>query len=76
LEHMSEKKRQKCLAQIETNIKTLKSSMEENIVLKENNAAIPEAGMAVLRQQLALAEAVETWIATLNASCSKEETAE
>ena len=46
-------------------VKALKSSIEENVLQKEKNTEIPEAGKAVLRQQLALAEAVETWIAAL-----------
>ena len=65
LEHLSKKNQQKCLAQIEDNVKALKSSIEENVLQKEKNTEIPEAGKAVLRQQLALAEAVETWIAAL-----------
>ncbi|MDR3891003.1 MAG: PadR family transcriptional regulator, partial [Blautia sp.] len=32
---------------------------------KENDSGIPETGMAVLKQQLILANAIETWIASL-----------
>lgn len=54
-----------CLINIEENIKTLKSYLEENINRKEGLAEIPQSGMAVLKQQLILAEAIESWIATL-----------
>lgn len=54
-----------CVARIEGNVKTLKSYLEENIHDKENIPEIPETGMAVLRQQFVLVEAIERWIATL-----------
>lgn len=55
-----------CLADIAQNIKILKTYLEENILEKENVPEIPETGMAVLRQQFALAEAIEKWTASLN----------
>ena len=54
-----------CLDSIEDNVKELKSYIEENIDRKEGLSEIPETGMAVLKQQHILAEAIETWIATL-----------
>lgn len=54
-----------CLADIEDNVKTLKAYMEENIRMKENSLEIPQTGMAVLQQQLILAQSIETWIASL-----------
>ena len=54
-----------CIAGIEKNVKILKTYLEENIRIKENVPEIPETGMAVLRQQFILAEAIETWIASL-----------
>lgn len=57
-----------CLAMIEQNILTLKSYLEENIRQKEPLAEIPETGMAVLQQQLILAQAMETWMASLKES--------
>lgn len=54
-----------CLANIEDNIRTLKAYLAENIRAKENEPHIPETGMAVLQQQFILAQAVETWIASL-----------
>ncbi len=53
-----------CVTNIEKNVKTLKSYLEENIREKENIPEIPETGMAVLRQQFILVEAIEKWIAS------------
>lgn len=54
-----------CLANIENNVKVLKSYIEENIKIKENIPEIPAEGMAVLQQQFILVQAIETWIASL-----------
>lgn len=54
-----------CLTNIENNVKTLKTYLEDNISLKENIPEIPETGLAVLQQQLTLAQAIETWITSL-----------
>ena len=45
--------------------KELKKYLEENIALKKSKEDIPVTGMAVLRQQYTLAEAIEEWIASL-----------
>ncbi|MCI5498246.1 MAG: PadR family transcriptional regulator [Clostridiales bacterium] len=65
LDGLSLEKQRVCLASIEENIKTLKGYLEENLREKENLPEIPETGMAVLRQQLILAQAIETWIESL-----------
>lgn len=65
LDSLALENRTACLADIEDNIGKLKAYLEENIREKENITAIPETGMAVLRQQLLLTEAVETWIVSL-----------
>lgn len=54
-----------CLTNIESSIKTLKAYIEENLRIKENIEEIPETGIAVLQQQLILAEAIEKWISSL-----------
>ena len=54
-----------CVDGIESNIKMLKSYLQDNLREKENAPEIPETGMAVLRQQLILAEAIEAWITSL-----------
>lgn len=54
-----------CVSSIEKNVKTLKAYLEENIHEKENILEISETGMAVLRQQFVLVEAIEKWIASL-----------
>ena len=62
-----------CLRDIDSNVKTLIRFLEENERLKEKRPDIPETGMAVLRQQLLLAQAIETWIASLRENQEKEE---
>lgn len=57
-----------CIESISKNVQELKAYLEENLHAKENVPDIPETGMAVLRQQLILAEAIETWIASLRMS--------
>lgn len=54
-----------CLTEIENNIKTLKAYLEDNIREKKIVLSIPETGMAVLRQQYVLAQAIEAWIISL-----------
>ena len=41
------------------------ASIEENIREKENDPEIPKTGMAVLQQQIVLADAIEKWIISL-----------
>ncbi len=65
LDSLSAEQQKLCLAKIEENVKNLKSYLEENILAKENIPEIPETGMAVLQQQLILAQAIETWIASI-----------
>lgn len=65
LDSLSPEKQKLCLTEIESNIKTLKEYIEENTRLKKDVTEIPETGMAVLRQQLILAQAIETWIVSL-----------
>ena len=57
---------------IEDSVRTLKAYLQENIETKENIPEIPETGMAVLQQQFILAEAIETWIASLEKTCDDE----
>ncbi|MBD5467971.1 MAG: PadR family transcriptional regulator [Lachnospiraceae bacterium] len=54
-----------CIENIEQNISTLKSYLYENLRIKENVPEIPETGIAVLQQQIVLAEAIEKWIASI-----------
>ena len=53
-----------CMESIENSAAALRAYLEENLREKENIPEIPETGMAVLRQQLALAEAIENWVAS------------
>ena len=65
LDSLPEEKRKECLVSIEENVKDLRTYLEENIFVKEKNPEIPETGLAVLRQQFILIQAIETWIASL-----------
>lgn len=58
-------KQKACLSNIENNIKSAVKTLKENIDEKEDVPNVPMAGMAVLKQQYILAEAMETWIETL-----------
>lgn len=65
LESMPYERQRECLDHIEDNIKVLKAYIEENMDRKERDADVPAAGMAVLRQQSVLVQAIEAWIAGL-----------
>lgn len=62
LDSLSPDKQRSCLNHIAENVNILKSYLEENLREKENLPEIPETGMAVLKQQLVLTQAIETWI--------------
>lgn len=66
LTSLSKENQQACLDNIEENVSTLRRYLDENIKSKENAPDIPEAGLAVLQQQAILAEAIETWIRSMN----------
>lgn len=65
LDSLPKEKQKSCLTEIENNMKTLKGYIEENVSLKEHLPEISKTGMAVLEQQLILAQALETWIEEL-----------
>lgn len=65
LESMSKERQKECLDNIERNMNAQKDCLKENIALKEKDSDIPATGMAVLRQQLLLADAIEEWISAL-----------
>ena len=54
-----------CIANIEKNVRDLKACLQENLREKENVPEVPKTGMAVLRQQYVLAQAIEAWIEEL-----------
>ncbi|MDO4328023.1 MAG: hypothetical protein Q4C66_01635 [Lachnospiraceae bacterium] len=68
LDSLSPENQKTCIADIEKNIQTLKSYLEENLREKEDMPEIPQTGMAVLRQQFVLVEAIEKWIASIKKS--------
>lgn len=65
LNNLSAENQKSCIDSIENNIELLIEYIKENIVQKEKIPNIPEAGMAVLQQQLILAQAIKTWIASM-----------
>lgn len=60
-----------CIKGIENNVRTLKAYLEDNFREKGNVPEIPEMGIAVLRQQLVLVEAIEKWIDSLKQGFSE-----
>lgn len=72
LDSLTKEKQKECISEIEKNVGILKNYLKENLQTKENLPEIPETGMAVLRQQIVLAEAIEDWIASLNMLPSRQ----
>lgn len=72
LESLSAEKQSFCLAGIEENLRVLNEYLQENLWLKENSPEIPAAGLAVLRQQLALAAALKDWLSELRQKVEKD----
>lgn len=67
LHSLSPENQRRCLTDIEDNVKVLRHYLEDNMNLKVNEPDIPETGIAVLQQQLILAQAIESWISSLKA---------
>ncbi len=65
LDGLPKERQRACLERIEGNVKQMRGHIEENLARKEGDDRVPEMGMAVLRQQLALARAMEAWIDAL-----------
>ena len=65
LDSVSSEMQTSCIAAIEKNVQDLKSYLEGNLREKENAPEVPSIGLAVLRQQFVLAEAIENWITAL-----------
>lgn len=73
LDSLPSEMQKSCIAGIEKNVGEMKSYLEENLRAKENVPEVPEIGMAVLRQQYVLAEAIENWINSLKESLKVNE---
>lgn len=54
-----------CLSAIRAQVAALRASLEDNLSAKSSAPDVPWTGLAVLRQQHALAEAIEAWMASL-----------
>lgn len=66
LDSVSAEQKAEYIGNIDKSISELKTTLEENLRLKENNSNIPATGMAVLNQQYALVVAIENWIAEMS----------
>ncbi len=65
LDSLPPEAQRECVENIGANVETLKSYLEDNLREKENAPGVPETGMAVLRQQFILVEAIEKWVASI-----------
>lgn len=65
LDSLPPQMQKECISKIEENIDILKMYLEQNLKEKENIPEIPKTGLAVLRQQMILVDAIETWISSL-----------
>lgn len=65
LDKLSPENRTVCIGRIRDSIAELKAYLDKNASQKESAPDIPETGFAVLRQQMVLAEAIETWLTSL-----------
>ena len=66
LDSLPQSKQDACLERIDANMKELNAYLEKNLQEKETAPEIPETGIAVLKQQLALAEAIAQSLDTFN----------
>lgn len=57
--------RRECLNRIGENVLALLACQEEELGRKAQNPSVPQTGLAVLRQQLALTRAIEVWLEEL-----------
>ena len=65
LESLPPELQKECGENIAASVRELKAYLEKNVQEKEGLSEIPATGMAVLRQQLVLADAIEKWIKSL-----------
>lgn len=65
LDSLPQEQQKECVAEIAESIKALKKNLEDNLQAKTGAPDVPAAGLAVLRQQYILAQAMEEWIASV-----------
>lgn len=68
LESMPKEEQKECLDEIEMNTDILLKYLEDNLEWKEKAEDVPATGMAVLHQQIRLAQVIKAWIADLKKS--------
>lgn len=66
LDSLPPEKQRLCVERIGQNVRQLKGYLEENLREKAEAPGIPETGLAVLRQQYQLAQAIESWVSSLD----------
>ena len=62
LQNLEPDKQRVCIGEIEKQLQEQKSYLQSNLDQKENVAEIPAMGLAVLKQQMILIEAIEEWL--------------
>ncbi|MDE7228795.1 MAG: PadR family transcriptional regulator [Treponemataceae bacterium] len=72
MDSLPKRKRQECVRNIARSVQELKAELAANLAQKQDAPDVPSAGMAVLRQQLLLADALEQWAETLQAQGEKK----
>lgn len=72
LDSLSPERQRQCLDNIEKNVKSIKSYLEDNMDRKKDIPEIPETGKAVMLQQHILFQAIETWIASVKEGFGKQ----
>lgn len=65
LDSLSPTDQKACIGIIEANVNKMKLKLEEDISDSNASKEIPEAGKAVMQQQMLLTEAIEKWIASV-----------
>lgn len=72
LESLTTDEKKLCIERIQEQIEKIKSYMIENLFFKENMPEIPQTGLAVLKQQYALAKTVEDWLSSVKADILRD----
>ena len=65
LDGLPAKERRECLNRIGENVLALQAYQEKELGRKAQDPSVPQTGLAVLRQQLALTRAIEAWLEEL-----------
>lgn len=61
-----------CLDRIQANVCTLTAELEDNLRRKQDRPDIPQTAKAVLHQQLALTQAIQVWVTSVQEGLAAE----